>query len=112
GNGYPVNEIPFETLPNEQLTAYVKGQRDGRVETIAEYAKRKGTELRTVFLNTNSFDAVVKRRQIRDILRIHENPDLKEVHRYSRIDGWDRLALEVANGKQIPLLIKPPKGQS
>ncbi len=112
GNGDSVKEIPFETLPNEQLKAYAKGQRDAKVETIAEYCKRKGSELRTAFLNTKSFDAAVKKKQIADILRIHEKSELKEVHHYLRVDGWDRLALEVENGKLIPLLMKSPRNQS
>ena len=41
GNGMPVKEIPFKTLPDQQLMVYAKGQRDPKVETIAEYCKRK-----------------------------------------------------------------------
>ncbi|MEJ7676202.1 MAG: prolyl oligopeptidase family serine peptidase [Chitinophagaceae bacterium] len=42
GSGEPKKEIPFETLPNEKLMVYPKGNRDPKVETIAGYTKKEG----------------------------------------------------------------------
>src|SRR6185369_1001558 len=47
GNGNPVKEISFNTLPIEQLMVYAKGKRDAHVVTTEEYCKQRGSELRT-----------------------------------------------------------------
>jgi len=80
GNGNPVKEISFNTLPIEQLMVYAKGKRDAHVVTTEEYCKQRGSELRTVFLHTNSFDTTAKRNELRKILRINEEPVLKKVN--------------------------------
>ena len=49
GDGAPVKEIPFKTLPIEQLMVYAKGKRDPQVITTEAYCKQKGNELRTCF---------------------------------------------------------------
>lgn len=112
GTGAPKKEIPFETLPNEKLMVYSIGNRDPKIGTIAEYCKRRGNELRTAFLNTKAFDPDQKRKELQDILRINERSDLKEVHTYSSLGGWDRLVLETTDEKLIPLLHLAPANKS
>lgn len=112
GTGAPKKEIPFETLPNEQLMVYPKGSRDPKVEGIAAYCKRKGNELRSIYLNTKVFDLHQKRKELRNMLRINETSYLKEAHSYTSIDGWDRLALETSDDKLIPLLHVAPGDKS
>ena len=62
GSGSSKKEIPFEVLPEEKLMVFPVGKRDANVVGTAEYCKQRGTELRTAFLNTNSFDADLKRK--------------------------------------------------
>lgn len=112
GSGMAKKEIPFETLPNEKLMVYPKGNRDPKVETIAGYAKRRGEELRTVFLHTKAFDAGEKKKELRNILRVNEPSDLKKLHTYTSVDGWDRMALETTDEKLIPLLHHAPADKS
>jgi len=112
GLGVAKKEIPFETLPNEKLMVYPAGNRDPKVETIAGYTKRRGGELRTVFLNTKAFDAGEKKKELRNILRVTERSDLKKLHTYTSIDGWDRMALETTDEKLIPLLHIAPADKS
>jgi hypothetical protein len=112
GTGAPKKEIPFETLPEEELRVYAKGQRAPEIETIAEYCKRKGNLLRTKLLSTATFNADQKKNELRELLRINEASGLKEVHRYSKVEGWDRFALETSDNKLIPLLHRAPSNNS
>ena len=113
GTGAPKKEIPFETLPNKQLMVYpVIGKRDPGVQTTADYCEKRGKELRTAFLGERSFDAAEKQKELRSILRINEQSDLKKVHQYTSQGGWDRLALETSDDKLIPVLHLAPADPS
>ncbi|CAN5794855.1 hypothetical protein BH24BAC1_BH24BAC1_35830 [soil metagenome] len=112
GTGAPVKEIPFETLPNEKLMVYSQGNRDFKVETIADYCKRRGMELRREFLQKKSFDMEQKKQELRSILRLQEPSALRKVHQYAQVGGWGRLALETSDGKLIPLLHRAPADES
>ena len=107
GNGNPVKEISFNTLPIEQLMVYPKGKRDAQVVTTEEYCKQRGNELKKVFLHTNSFDPAAKRNELRKILRVNEEPVLKKVHEYAQVNGWKRFALET-DDKLIPVVVYAP----
>jgi len=112
GTGAPVKELPFNTLPNEQLMVYAKGKRDREVLSTEEYCKRRGNELRTILLNAKSFDAEIKRNELRNILRINEKSILIKVHEYSKVNGWNRVALETSDNKLIPVLLHAPSVNS
>lgn len=112
GTGASEKEIPFETLPNEQLMVYPKGNRDPEVEGIAAYCKRKGKILRTAYLDTRSFDVGEKRKELRSILRINDSSDLKAVYEYSDVEEWGRMGLETTDGKVIPVLHRAPLNRS
>jgi len=108
GKGAPKKEIPFVQLPEEKLMVFPNGQRDANVLSTDEYCRRRGNKLRTVFLNTKSFNTDQKKKELRDILRINEKLSLKEVHQYSSIGGWDRFALKTSGDRLIPLLHLAP----
>ncbi|MEJ7676185.1 MAG: hypothetical protein WKF59_26655 [Chitinophagaceae bacterium] len=78
GDGSPKKEIPFELLAQEKLMVYPTGKRDPIVMSTDEYCKKRGEELRTVFLKTNTFNADAKKKELRDILRSNEKSDLKK----------------------------------
>ncbi len=108
GTGAPKKEIPFETLPNQQLMVYPIGKRDPLITTTAAYSQRRGKELRAVFLSAGTIDVAEKQKELRSILRINERSELRKVHRYSSLGGWDRLALETSDDKLIPVLHMAP----
>ena len=112
GTGTQKKEIPFKLLPEEKLMVFPKGQRDAEVISTDEYCKRRGSELRTVFLNTRSFDAELKKNELRAILGISDKPILKNVYEYPRLSGWERVALETSDNKLIPILLRAPSGNS
>jgi len=111
--GASKNEISRnDRLPEEKIMNFPAGQRDKSVISTAEYCRKKGNELRTAFLNSKSFDIDQKRNELKDILRIREKSELKQIHQFSTINGWDRFALETTDGKLIPVLHLTPQRKS
>lgn len=108
GTGAPKKETPFELLPPEKLMTYPTGQRDAGVVSTDQYCKRRGKELRAAYLQAGTLAPEQKRQELRRILRLQEQSELKKVHRYSPVGGWERLALETTDGKLIPLLHRAP----
>lgn len=108
GTGEAKKEIPFELLTEEELMVYPEGERDPDIITTVEYCKMKGLDLRKKYLNSKSFDIDQKKKELLEILRINEKRELKKVHQYSSIWGWDRIALETGDFGLIPLLHRSP----
>ena len=112
GNGSPKKEIQFELLPEEQLMVFPKVQRDANVSGTVEYCKRRGNELRSVFLNTTSTDPELKRKDLRNILGVTETQILNHVYEYQQMNGWNRFALATSDNKLIPVLLRSPRDNS
>ncbi|MEP7107325.1 MAG: acetylxylan esterase [Ferruginibacter sp.] len=106
GTGTSKKEIPFKQLAEDKLMVFSKGQRDAKVVSTVEFCKKRGNELRTFFLNARSFDTAIKRNELRDILGDREKSTLRNIHEYSKINGWDRFALETSDDKLIPVLLR------
>jgi hypothetical protein len=112
GNGSSVQETPFNTIPPEKLMTYREGERDSQVVSTATYCKEIGSQLRSAFLNSKSFNAQEKRKELKSLLRINEEPTLIKTHEYPQINGWKRLALETSDDKLIPVLLHSPSADS
>lgn len=112
GTGAPKSEAPFNLLTEKELMVFPVGKRDPRVLTTVEYAKKRGNELRNIFLNTKVFNTDQKRKELCEILRINEKSEMKNVHQFSSQGGWNRFALETSDDKLIPLLHSAPVNKS
>jgi len=112
GTGSSKKDILFEQLPEEKLMVFPKGERDANVVSTDEYCRRRGNELRTAFLNTKTYNVDQKKKELQRILRINENLELKKIHQFSTIDGWDRYALETSDDLMIPILHRAPLTKS
>lgn len=112
GKGEPKKEISFELLPEEKLMVFPNGQRDANVLSTDEYCRRKGSELRTAYLNSKAINTDQKRQDLINILRINEKLNLKKVHQYSSIGSWDRFALETSDDMLIPILHVAPANKA
>jgi hypothetical protein len=112
GTGEIKREDPFEIIPPEELMVFPNGKRDPLVVSTEKYCKRRGEELRNGFLSRQSFNAGEERRKLVNILQVNERPELRNIHRYSTIDNWDRFALETSDGKLIPVLHMAPLEKS
>lgn len=112
GTGISKKELPFSLVTAEKLMTFTKGKRDSGVISTCEYCKRRGNELRTVFLNAKSINLDQKKKELREILRINEKSELKIAHQYPTKCGWDRFALETSDDKLIPVLHLTPVNKS
>jgi hypothetical protein len=112
GTGIPKKEIPFELLTEKKLLVFREGERDASVITTEEYCRKRGNELRCLYLNTKSFNPDQKKKELKSILRIDEKLTIDKVYNYSAEAGWDRLALETSDKMLIPLLYMAPVNES
>ena len=110
GEGKLKAELPFDPVPSEDLLVFPDDRFEG-VKSTAEYNRMIGEKLRADFLNTSEFDHSKKQGRLKDILRIGET-DLKEVHRYSATDEWERIVLKSSTNRLVPLLHRPPSGKT
>ncbi|WP_339901594.1 acetylxylan esterase [uncultured Cyclobacterium sp.] len=108
GDGSAREEIPFKVLPFEELMVFPKGQRDPKVVGVAEYARKKGQQLRKNYLEKTSLDKEQVVEDLASLLKIQASPLVKNVHRFSPDGTWQRLALESSENLLTPLLIKKP----
>lgn len=107
-----VKDTPQQTLPYQQLMVYPKEQRDAGIMSTAEYCRKKGNELRSVFLSHNTFNVSEKRKALKEILRAQDENNLKRTNEYPPVNGWKRIALETKNDQLIPVLLREPSGNS
>jgi dienelactone hydrolase len=107
GTGQPKKEKPFELLPEEKLMVFQPGRRDDNVISTDEYCRRRGNELRDIYLNNKSFDLLLKKNQLKELLRIDKRSGLKEIHHLSPEKGWERFILETSDNRLLPLVIHP-----
>lgn len=111
GNGNPKKEIPFDRVSEEKLLVYPEKRYAG-VKSTAEYNILEGKKLKDNLLNNLEFNPEKKQNELKDILRIYEDPKLDEVYQYTSVSGWDRFALKGTDDKLIPLLLRAPRNQS
>jgi hypothetical protein len=112
GNGCPRAEIPFESLPEEELMVFKKGKRPVGVCSIADYCSNKDSELNEKFNSSGEIDTESGREELRKILRIKEPLKLKKVYSYSPKDGWERITLESECGRMLPVILKKPSSKT
>ena len=112
GTGAAKEEQTFDLLPEDQLLVYPAGKRDPLFVNTSTFLKVRGTELRSDYLNKTSFDPELKRKELASILRINDPSHLKTVHKYESQSGWDRMVLETADAKLIPILHLSPSNPS
>lgn len=110
--GSPGIKTAFKNLRPEHLMVFASGQRDPEVLNIHEYCRQMGVELRSNLLSSKTFDVELKKKELHKILRISDISSIKDVHLYSGMNGWDRIALETTDGKLIPLLHLVPRDKA
>jgi len=108
GNGEPVSEPVIDTIPYRKLMAFQEGKRDPLVMNTETYCKTVGNTLRKSWLGGDVINKAEKTAGLRGMLGIGEENQLARIYEYTTINGWKRLALEAADGRIIPILIKLP----
>ncbi len=108
GHGQPVNEIPFETIPEDKLMFYQQGRRDGKVIPIADFCVKQGSQLRKQYLERNAFAPDSEIKKLSAVLRLGKPLVTAKIHEYGNEYGWEKYAMETECGRMIPLLVKQP----
>jgi dienelactone hydrolase len=111
-NDLTFKEFVYKKLPYDKLLVFASGNRDQKVKSIQEYCIQQGEELRLKLLSLRAIDVELKKKELLEILRINKFAGIKDIHKYSVADGWDRFAIESDNGKLIPLLYLAPQDKS
>lgn len=106
GSGEARDEVPFSTLAMEKLMVFKLGERDPKVMGIADYARSRGQKHKETFRAGGAVERAQKRDELRKLLMIENSSgsSIQNVHAYSAVQGWDRMALSTSSGKLIPLL--------
>lgn len=109
GDGKSRAELPFENSPMEELMVFEKGKRDPKVLSIEAYAKMKGQHQIKLNRQRKSINPKSLREDLKGILGLGQPLSIKQIHHFDTTAGWERLALETADGRLIPLLHQPPQ---
>ena len=104
GHGGTQDAPEYETLDYDTLKMFQDGVRSPKVRTTEEHCRITGTELRKIMLNTASFNAAAKRRELAKVLRLRALPN-GQLATFAEVDGFERYALEI-DDRLIPFVVK------
>jgi hypothetical protein len=106
GTGAPKSEKPITLLSEEELMVFRAGDRNADVKTTAEFCRTQGKILSRAFLDDRNINASKKIVELKNLLKINDNPVSYESRELPVIDGWQRFVIESADGRLIPVLLK------
>ncbi|MEX0884573.1 MAG: acetylxylan esterase, partial [Cyclobacteriaceae bacterium] len=109
GNGASRPEGSFETLDMEQLLVFPIGERSPLVISTDEYSRKRGNTLKDEYLKKPSFDQGALKTHLKKVLKIGKDPEINEIHKFTPVQDWERIALYTSDQKLIPLLHHAPK---
>ncbi len=112
GTGAPKEEKQLVPLPESELMVFPKGQRPPEVVSTGDYCFNQGSLLRSRMLSDNDMYIQEKKDELKQILRILNSYDLKDIHQLPDSKGWERYVLETTTGDLIPLLLYLPNKSS
>lgn len=108
GNGDAVNEPVIKILPAPLLATYSDHQREKEVMTTAEFCKVQGDDLHQQLLSGAELNPAAKRNELKKVLAISNDREIKTIHRLGEENGWLRFSMETSTGDRIPFLLKKP----
>jgi hypothetical protein len=100
GTGRSCDLPAFDTLSEEEVMVFAKGQRPAKVCSIAEYLTRKAGEILAI-------ERHPEREQLEKTLRL-QNTGAAQLHVLYPSEGWQRFGISAADGRLIPILLRPP----
>jgi len=112
GTGAPKEEKQLVPLPESELMVFPKGQRPPEVVSTGDYCFNQGSLLRSRMLSDNDMYIQEKKDELKQILRIPNSYDLKDIHQLPDSKGWELYVLETTTGDFIPLLLYLPNKSS
>ena len=100
GKGEPVENLPdYNTLPEEELMVYPKGQRPADVVSLPAYLEKREKETLA--------QAEFSKEKLARTLRL-ENVTIKNCEKFSSQANWERIGIEGSDNRLLPLLFRAP----
>lgn len=109
GDGKARDEKPVTLIPVEKLMVFPEGRRDALVRSTESYCRMVGAELKKKHAQ-ESPDVSRKRSELGTVLGIGSFNGPSEVYQPGSQAGWDRVILETADGRLLPVLYKGGTG--
>lgn len=100
--------LTFQPIDEKLLMVYEKKKREDKVESIADYCKRRGAEVRKRMLGVQQFDILQKRKELSMLLGTVQQAVFRKAYEYDSVEKWRRIILETSERRLIPVLIRLP----
>lgn len=110
GDGKARDEQPITLIPEEKLMVFPEGRRDAVVHSTGSYCRMIGEELRQKHGKTTTADISKKRSELQDMLAAGLPAGHSKAEQAGKEAGWDRVILETADGRLIPVLHRKGPG--
>ncbi|ODS80417.1 MAG: hypothetical protein ABS46_14295 [Cytophagaceae bacterium SCN 52-12] len=110
GDGKARDERPITLIPEEKLMVFPEGRRDALVHSTGSFCRMIGAELRQKHAKETIADISKKRSELQDILAAGLPAGHWEANRLGSEAGWDRVVIETAGGRLIPVLHRKGAG--
>jgi hypothetical protein len=110
--GTSKKEKQFVRLPESELMVFPKGQRPVEVVSTGDYCFDQGSLLRSKMLSDGNMDIREKKDELKQVLRISHNYDLRNIRQLSDSNDWERYVVETTTGDLIPILLYLPNKSS
>ena len=107
GHGEPRTEIPFETLPEEELMVFEKGKRPAEVMSVVDYLRKRATEAKT--REVTPADLRERQNELAAMFNL-SRPSVKESWVLGEQEDWKLWTLRGDDGRIVPLVMR--KGNS
>lgn len=112
GHGVPRKTPEYSALKEEDLMVFAKGKRPKCVASIASYSKNKGAKLHKRLINRKAINIGKAQHDLRKMLRIGSELEIKRVHEHYPQESWERFSIEACDGRLIPTLLHRPDNGS
>ncbi len=110
GHGQPRRELPFTCLPEEDVMVFPKGKRPETITSVVDYCRQQGKLLQAKPQPALE-DVDATRFDLFSLLNPSEL-ELDNAWRHDDDNGWQRWSVAATGGRLIPVLYRPPAGNS
>ena len=104
GNGAAISEIPFATLPEEQIMTFEPGKRPDNFGTIEEYLALKEKSIPKRDISPNNAKSEFEK--LAATMRFTPAVQSNQLMQMSDINGWHRCTLMAQDSRAIPIIYK------
>ena len=109
GHGMPIEEEEFTTIEEEQMLAFVPGERPDKVVSYAAYLNKKGVEATEKLYSQPAFDAAKKKKELAEVISFDPKLQVKSFSVLETVNKWNRWQLNLNNNTPLPAVVREGK---